>query len=435
MRSRLVWCCLVVTGLAQGRDAADWVRDLGAPQNEVREAAERQLVSQGLAARQAVRSVLKDPDPEVRLRAQRIWQQVRWGLEPEPTQALLVLLADWRQGKSRGVPGFAETWGAQTLRAIPELRTEPDEAAQKLAGAIAQRICQRFKAVDIAAQLQAMPGEIPLASLASDSLTAEGYRTLVQVGNLLWQADAATALGLRAWRRWPEDRELRQPTLLAIRASGCAEAIWERLGKPVPERADFLLLAYLAEDTGTIPRFAELVAQGVPEGLAPDELTALADLLEQEDQLPAAKLLLERGDTAMLHYRLSRLLLCQDDPAGAAREWELALTKLADPGAIYTLASRLEQDGDSRAEIVWRKLLREDGKTDVYASNACFRLAAIHEARADYAVAADFYQRGLDCMEGAILMTVGGKSLTHEQAKERIAETIRTLRAQAATPP
>lgn len=97
-------------------------------------------------------------------------------------------------------------------------------------------------------------------------------------------------------------------------------------------------------------------------------------------------LLLAQGDTAMLHRRLSRLL-------------------------------------------------RDDGTRDVHASNACFRLAAIHEAQADYAVAADFYQRGLDCMEGVIVMAINGKGLAQEEAKEHIAQTIRRLRAQAATPP
>jgi len=413
------------------RTAADWVRDLGSPKHEVRERAEKELLLLRVAARDAVRKALSSSDPEVKSRAQRIWRAIRWGIDETLALELARLLAEQRAGKTPSLNAFVEKSGLRAVGVAAALLEERDEPAHVLARRLVQAVVGQRAADVLARQMNDEQGVVGLlASLGPDVGQAES-RKVVKVLNLLWRHELAATAGLRALQRWPDDPELVADTLLAVRAGGNAAEIWGWLGKRRPDRAQFLLLAHLADAFGEAARFGPLVEQGVPEGLKEGDLAFLADFLIREDLPKAAVVLLANAESAKLRYQRCRILASLGDRQGAAAEWQVVLTKLTKPGDLYSLAEQMEKGSDSRAEEVWRKLLGDGVSKDVYASNACFRLAAICKERGDYAAAADLYQAGLDRMEGAILMTVNGKGLSQDQARERIRKTILELRAQA----
>jgi len=421
----------LLSGAETDRTATDWVRDLGSPKHQVRERAEKELLRLKGGARDAVRKALSSADPEVRSRAKRIWAAVRWGIEGELLSQFTSLLAEQRAGKAPSLDAFVDTCGGHAMGVVAALLEEKDDAAHALAGKLVKIMLSKRGAEDLARQSNGEEGVLGLLVAQSPELGQAENRKVVEILNLLWRHELAATVGLRALQRWPDDGELVAGTLLAVRPGGNAAEIWGWLGKHRPDRAQFLLLAHLADASGEAERFAPLVEQGVPEGLKEGDFAFLADFLVREDFPKAAAKLLANAESAKLRYQRCRILASLGDQQGAAAEWQVVLTKLAKPGDLYSLAEQMGKDHDSRAEEVWRKLLGDGVSKDVYASNACFRLAVICKERGDYAEAADLYQAGLDRMEGAILMTVNGKGLSQEQARERIRKTILELRAQA----
>ncbi|HZT78852.1 MAG TPA: hypothetical protein VFA26_01415, partial [Gemmataceae bacterium] len=77
---------------------AQWVKDLGDNNFEVREAASKRLWQAGEAAEPAVLEALKSDDAEVRRRAGELAEKFRWGIYPDTPPKVLDLIGRYRNG-------------------------------------------------------------------------------------------------------------------------------------------------------------------------------------------------------------------------------------------------------------------------------------------------------------------------------------------------
>jgi HEAT repeat protein len=92
-------------------DTQQWLAQLGDDAYQVREHATRQLIERGLAARPAVLAALEDPDPEVRLRCQRILAEIEAREETRILQAFLEEKDPDNDHGLSGWPAFRELAG------------------------------------------------------------------------------------------------------------------------------------------------------------------------------------------------------------------------------------------------------------------------------------------------------------------------------------
>jgi hypothetical protein len=426
----LVGLCLLA--LCADEDASAWARQLGSPGQEIRDRAELRLMALGSEAKEAVQQAMASKDPEIRARARRVWNHIRWGDAEGFAPTAMRLLREYQAGKGKPVEvrRFVEMSGVEVLQAVPPLLEEDAAAGKPLAKAIVLHAVSRYESKALARQIlkAGTACTAPFPEIAADASPKRVVK-LLDTLNLAWQHELAATVGLRALRSHPGDEDLLARTFLAVRAGGDADKLWRWLGRRDLNRAQFVLMAHFADEFGKEAEFIERLQRGFPDGLEEADLAFLSDFLAREGAPGMAADLLKRATTAKLRYRRSRLLLMQGDREGAAAEWQIALAKLDGPDTIYSLADHMDTIGDSRSELLWRQLLGEGKGQGIYASNACFRLAAICQGRGDWGEAADFYERGLACKQGALLMQVNGECLSQDQAVERIQRMVRELRA------
>jgi tetratricopeptide (TPR) repeat protein len=430
----LLCVALARAGEEDGERIAGWILDLASPQHEVRERAEKRLLDMGAGAKGAVRRALADQDPEVRARAQSVWQALRWGDALRLAPNIERLVEDNRSGKgnSGAARQFVQTSGVEVVQAVGVLLESEDAKAREVAGWIMVSALSRYAPDAVARQMrEAGPECIAFVRGLPASGGSLDVSRIVNVLNLLWRHEDAASVGLRALQRCPENDVLARDTMLAIRASGKGETIWEWLTSHESARAQFLLLASLADELGRLDEFAKLIAAGVPDGLKENDLLRLAELLAAEGYTKEAAELLTRASSPKLRYRRSRLLWRLGDREGAEAEWQLTLAKLETQDEMFSLGDQMDRAADQRSEVIWRKLLGDGKSKDVYASNACFRLGDIYNRKGQYGEAADFYESALERMQGALAMQVNGKYLSQDEALAHIRQMIMDLRAKA----
>lgn len=189
---------------------AQWVKDLGDNNFEVREAASKRLWQAGEAAEPAVLEALKSDDAEVRRRAGELAEKFRWGIYPDTPPKVLDLIGRYRNGDENAKLGVVREMfdaGASGCAALLKIaRAEKDATfRRRLLGQIgleASRGVPALLADGNFANLETLL-ELSVAAEAETALPSYAAYCLLR-GRLdevltRWKAEAAKGDGKHAY--------------------------------------------------------------------------------------------------------------------------------------------------------------------------------------------------------------------------------------------
>ncbi len=419
------------------------IRQLGAETFAEREAAEKQLVEAGFEARESVRRELESKDPEVRLRAGRVWAKLRWLVVP-----------DLDAGRVKGLlgsplqdPEVRRNWDVQLAKSgaglVPLVLLMWEDAEQRQnAAQVMWQMLDRLDTKSFSAALSRAvldggikPESLRLLLLTSASANETGRRTTAALAALLqslWLYDDALTVSARGWLSWQDDACLNLCGT-AIIAGSLQEKFWEEFDPAQKEKGLYaitygsmrdrvtLLYVKLAAKLNSPARIAGKVRISNPD-TASETDAIISDLVAMRLTADAAGLL-ENATGPQALYLRSLVRAAQGDAKKAEADRaaamkaleEAAKAVLAEPKdgrvrivigprqrfggesaapssgeeAVYQMAEIMFKHNDAGSEALYRRVVAMKPDNTVFDANAWLKLARIAESRKEYAAAAE----------------------------------------------
>ncbi len=442
------------------------VRQLGADSFADREAAEKRLTEAGFPAREAVRKAKDSTDPEVRMRAGRVWERLRWLAVPGMTAADLPGLL----GSPRENPDVCHNWDgliAGNGGAVAPLVLLMWEDDAQRANAV-QVMWQLLARMDTKTLSEALSRAATDSACTPDSLrtlllavpsanTADtGRKTaaaLAALQNALWLHEDAMNLSVRSWLAWRNEESLRA-CCAAVSGGGLQEKLWADFDPSQKEKGLFavtygsqrdtvmLLYVRLAAMLNTPARLAGKVAVAEPEK-SPEADEIISTLAAMGLAGEAVRALENASGPRALYLRFIARTAAGDakkaeaDRAAALKAIEDAVGIAGKDGRgedlLYGLAEIMARHNDAGAEALYRKITTLPPENSVYDSNAWLRLGQIAEARREYGRAADCYEKTVEtARKGSFFFSItgdDGESCYGDAAFDLMRRRIEALRA------
>ena len=474
IRNILLFLAIAGSGVVRGDDdqeiAVRWAGQLGASSFAEREQAGEELLRLGSRARPVVAPLLESNDPEIRLRARKIWERLVWYVVPNAEADIDAFRAELNVGTAaQAVPRkpvvFADDFGRNDF-VQPWRRSRPQISAAwrrfitrhkaesiPLLFVIQQNpktrvlvedgvrvLLQVVSASAIQKRLQAQPiheqdqfVDMVLA-LKADSLQQVDALQRVVLMRLVGRNRDVINLGRSGWLR-TRDREVDAflvETAAAIRAGKLQNEFWAAAGAELDRaghvNSQCMLMTYYAK-VGVLLNQPEQVSgilrHELLQSAEPALLEALVAVLSQLELHGEIRVLLRESGTAALTY----LQMYSDNKTKqidqlTEEQWEYLCNLINSEKDCFRLAEMLERHTEELfAARTWLLMFEFDPPDSLYDANAAFRLAAWHDDRGEFSKAADFYESGLTASEKS------GGSITGTSAttiREKIDE-LRTL--------
>ena len=433
---------------------AEWTAQLGAERLPDREAASAALLKLGAKARDDVRHALDSTDPEVKSRARELWKTLRWLVVPDADEDIAKLVAESDKGSIDAAhwKDFVQNHGGETLLLVAEFRAGGTPAAISRQGLLA--VLENAPPMEVArviAQTDRSDGRSALDPLLDElspgDVSDKIASNWMQIQIALWNYEKAFDFGRDFSFRTSSPDVVKQCTV-AVDRGKLLDKIQEAARKDIASETDRAqLCAKLSFYTGlfTVLGKKELVEPLLDlvqnTSLADVDDASLRRLVESllNARLPAraVKVLHNVQSPQALYMRSAADMQIQDEPVSGTdfREALLTVDAVADDKKkeeLFNLAELMNDWHDSRAEMLWQRILSLQPATTVYDANTCFRLGEVMEARHHYSEAADIYEKGLQIASGVggILLATGPQGSA--SGDRVIREKIRNLRLLAA---
>ena len=473
-RNILLFLAIAAAGVSRGDDDQEtvvgWAAQLGANSFAEREQAGEELLRLGSRARPVVAPLLESDDPEIRLRARKIWERLVWyvvpdaeadidaflaelniGMEPQTTPEKLDFFADnfgrnnFAQPLSRSRLQVSAAWRrfithhkVETIPLLFVIQQNPktralveDGVRVLLQVASASAIHQRLQAQPIHAQDQFV--DMVLA-LNADSLQQADALQRVVLMRMVGRNRDVVRLGRLGWLR-TRDHEVDAflvETVAAIRAGKLQNEFWADAGAGLDRaghvNSQCMLMTYYAE-VGVLlnqpEQVADILRHELLQSAEPSLLEALVTVLSQLELHDDIRVLLRGSGTAALMYlqTYSDNKTKQIDQL-TEEQWESLCNLINSEKDCFRFAEMLERHNEELfASRTWALMFELDPPDSLYDANAAFRLATWYDDRGEFTKAADFYEAGLTASQKS------GGSITGTSAttiREKIDE-LRTL--------
>ncbi len=470
-RNILLFLAIAGAGVSRGDDdqeiAARWAGQLGASSFAEREQAGEELLRLGSRARAVVAPLLESHDPEIRLRARKVWERLVWYVVPDAEADIDAFLAELNIGtaapkepgfiaRGSGRNGVAQPWRRNRPRVSaawrrfitrhkaesipllfviqqdPTTRALVEDGVRVLLQVVsASAIHQRMQAQPIHEQAQFV--DLVLA-LNADSLQQTEALQRVVLMRLAGRNRDVISLGRFGWLR-TSDREVDAflvETAAAIRAGKLQNEFWAAAGAELDRaghvNSQCMLMTYYAK-VGVLlnqpEQVANIMRHELLQSAEPALLEALVAVLSQLELHGDIRVLLHESGTAALTY----LQMYSDNKTKridqlTEEQWEYLCNLINSEKDCSHLAKMLERhEEELLAARTWPLMFEFDPPDSLYDANAAFRLATWHDDRGEFTKAADFYEAGLAASQKS------GGSITGTSAatiREKIDE-LRTL--------
>ena len=395
---------------ADAGDPARWVEELGASEPARRDEAEKKLRESGAAARAAIRRAVFSDDPEIRLRAERLWEELRWQVVPDMPEDELAGLQ-----KSFGEPETRQRWqtsiarhGAALFPLIVEIANSAGgqdaarRALEMLLEAVPSREVGRVIA-DGPAEGRNIDAVIDLFRTASEGdLGRAAWLRAVEVELLLWRYAEAFETARRGWMRHRDDGMV-EAAATAVRRGELGDLPWAPVEAKGEEeaRARLLFMVRLAQRLAAADKLKEKLSLESPDTWAASDVYDLCETLNALGLASETVRILSRAESPRLLYLRSRARGAAGDREASASDRTEALRRLREMDgptaeeALFEAGEIMDRAGDSSAEELWRRMLEIAPHDSIYDANAMLRLARRREARGAWAEAADLFEKAL----------------------------------------
>ncbi len=446
---------------AQDKAPAEWVAQLGADHLADREAASAALLALGAKGREAVHGALDSQDAEVRARARKLWETLRWDVIPEAEADTATLIATIGKKpayssntatdeESKAWTVFVDKHGVASFLLISELckasvtwcynpgieRVLATASTNDFAGLFLHAGGEQR--ADLESALDALPPEYTPGS--------EGI-AMINLRMALGECGKALAFGRTLGHGSDDTPGLDEACATAIQRGGLfneekISALGEIAGEKDPNKLCRILSFEINLMTALHKKDEVPVLCDAARGADPAEgdtynSPRLIESLERAG-LPeiAVKMLRDKSAPFQLYLRSHAEAAAKDDRAAAA-DWEKArgaLDKMDNAkkkDASFEIANQMVDWNDPKAEALLRKILASPPEDSYADGNSSFYLAQILEDKKDYAEAADLYQKGFDLSHGAVIIWDKESGQSYEP-KDWVRDKVKELRAKAA---